>query len=263
VKWAEVVLHNNICLQMAWPLLLLRRPWVVAHHIWIRRMDGTRGMRDRLKFLAVRFAKNIAVSRALGADLPVKAEVIGNPYREKIYFNTGRQQRDQRLLFVGRLIPGKGGDLLIEALQILKARGRDIGLRVLGEGPERARLQELARGLPVEFEGIKTRKELAEIFNQHRVLVIPSMCDETFGLIALEGLACGCQVIAANDGGLPEAIGPCGRIFPRGDAKALAEMIEQSQGGFNGLSEVEGHLAKHRAQAVAEAYLKVIKEALA
>jgi len=262
VKWAEVVLHNNICLQMAWPLLLLRRPWVVAHHIWIRRLDGKRGLRDRLKFLAIRFAKNIAVSRALASDLPIQAEVIGNPYREKIYFNTGGKERDNRLLFVGRLIPGKGVDLLIEALQILKARGRPYGLRVLGEGPERARLQELASGLPVEFEGIKTRKELAEIFNQHRVLVIPSMCDETFGLIALEGMACGCQVIGANDGGLPEAIGPCGRIFPRGDAKALAELIEQDQGGTELLNHAEKHLAKHRAGAIAEAYLKVIQEAL-
>ena len=262
VKWSEAILHNNICLQMAWPLLLLRRPWVVAHHIWIRRVDGSRGIRDRLKFWAIKFAKNIAVSRALASDLPVQAEVIGNPYREHIYFNTARPVRDERLLFVGRLIRGKGVDLLIEALRILKGRGKIFGLRVLGEGPERERLMALAHDLPVEFEGIKTLTELAQIFNQHRVLVIPSMWDETFGLIALEGIACGCRVIGASDGGLPEAIGPCGRIFPRGDANALADLIEKEGNEEDLLVHAEKHLSKHRAEAVAKAYLKVIAEAM-
>src|ERR1017187_3317126 len=60
VRWADIVFHNNISLRFAWPLLILRRPWVIAHHTWTPRTGA-----GRLKHLATRFAVNIAVSEAI------------------------------------------------------------------------------------------------------------------------------------------------------------------------------------------------------
>ena len=261
-QWSEVVLHNNISLQMAWPLLLLRRPWVVAHHIWTRRLNGRRGIRDRIKRFAIRFARNIAVSRALAADLPVEARVIGNPYRDSVYFQRDTAERIKPLLFVGRLVPGKGADLLIASLRILEAQGISLALTVVGEGPERERLEELSAGLPVDFVGRKSPEELAQIFREHRILAVPSQCDETFGLVALEGIACGCLVIGSDDGGLPEVIGPCGRIFPRGDAGALAALLAENRDAAAVPLHAEEHLNKYKADEVAGTYLKVLKEAI-
>ncbi len=267
LRWSEVVLHNNLCLQMAWPLLLLRRPWVVAHHIWTRRMNGRRGFRDRLKLLAIRFARNVAVSRAIAADLPVPASVIGNPYRDDVFFQMDGATRSKPLLFVGRLVLGKGVEILLEALRILETKGVSIPLTVVGDGAQRGRLESLAAGLPVEFVGRKAPAELARVYNEHWVLAVPSMWDEPFGLVALEGIACGCAVIGSDDGGLPEAIGPCGRIFPKGDAKALAESVRAGLAGRCSLfvgrrpSTINDHLSKHKAQAVARAYLDILEEA--
>lgn len=268
LNWAEVVLHNNLCLRMAWPLLFLRKPWVVSHHIWTRRMDGRRALQDRLKLLAIRSARNVAVSAAIGRDLPVPAEIIGNPYRDGIYRQIEGVQRSKTLLFVGRLTEGKGLDLLLSALQLLQGRGIQIPLTVVGDGPDRPKLEALARQLlgepaPIEFVGRQRPEELARIYNEHQFLVIPSMWNEPFGLVALEAIACGCQPIGAEDGGLPEAIGPCGQIFPRANAEALAELLAAGPRPVPDFqSKAQLHIARFKAERVASAYLEVMEAAI-
>jgi glycosyltransferase involved in cell wall biosynthesis len=117
--------------------------------------------------------------------------------------------------------------------------------------------------LPIEFLGRKSPHELARIYNEHRFLVIPSMWNEPFGLVALEAIACGCQPIGADDGGLPEAIGPCGRIFPKADAQALAELLASGPTPIPEFeAKAEEHLARFKAEAIAKAYLKAMVQAI-
>ena len=54
VRWSQIVLQANISLRGLWPLLLVPRPWVVAHHTWYRRADGSIAWQDRLKRFALR-----------------------------------------------------------------------------------------------------------------------------------------------------------------------------------------------------------------
>ncbi len=131
---AELVFHNNISLQTAWPLVEIRRPWVIAHHTWIARPDGRRVLRDLLKLRALRFAHNIAVSRAIASSLPAPARVIPNPYREDLFRNTG-DVREREVMFLGRLVSDKGADLLIEALGLLKQRGTPVRATIGGRWP--------------------------------------------------------------------------------------------------------------------------------
>ena len=65
----------------------------------------------------------------------------------------------------------------------------------------------------VSFVGPKSGDGLAEILNQHQILVVPSRWAEPFGIVAVEGIACGCVVVGSVAGGLPEAIGGCGVNF--------------------------------------------------
>ena len=111
----------------------------------------------------------------------------------------------------------------------------------------------------VHFIGKLDKKELAIAYNQHQVNVIPSRWEEPFGLVAIEGLACACIPIAAAVGGLPEAVGPCGILFPKGEPLALAKAIEtmlqspELQEKYR-----EGaplHLAKHQPLRVAQQYI--------
>jgi glycogen(starch) synthase len=266
VRWSDVVFHNNISLRTAWPLALIRRPWVVAHHTWIARTDGRRALVDRLKLRAIRMATNVAVSRAIAAKLGVEARVIPNPYRDELFRETNDGARDGDVIFLGRLVSDKGVDLLIEALALL----RELAVRttIVGEGPEREALEAQARrlGVPATFLGARQGQELAGILNAHRLLVAPSRWEEPFGVAVLEGMACGCVPVVARAGGLPEAAGEAGVTFEKGDARALADCLRRLLGDEEQLADLRlrapAHLERHRAAAIAGQYLEVMEEAL-
>lgn len=265
VRWADVVFHNNISLRFAWPLLAVRRPWVVAHHTWIPR----RGLVGRAKRWLLRYASNIAVSRSIANDLPVPCTVVPNPYADELFKSLTGLSRNAELLFVGRLVSDKGVDILIDALARLAQRGRRVRLTVIGDGPEATALKEQAARLGVvaqiEFVGRQTGKALVSAFNMHQVLVVPSTWEEPFGVVALEAMACGCVPLVARSGGLPEAVGAAGRVVPRGDPEALARAIEELLGNPAALAayraQAPGHLARHERERIAHDYLEVIADA--
>jgi glycosyltransferase involved in cell wall biosynthesis len=256
VRWCDVAFHNNISLRAAWPLALVRRRWVIAHHTPIRRLDGTLGWRDRIKRHLLRYATNIAPSRALADRLPVASAVIGNPYREDVFFSRPGVTRDRDLIFVGRLVSEKGLQTLIEALKILAGHGIRPSLTVVGTGPDEARMKAAGANLDIRFVGALVGETLAHAYCAHRALVIPSVW-ESFGVAALEGLACGCAVIASRVGGLVEAVGGCGDFFPQGDAGALAALIGRPVAPPE-REAVRGQLAPHRPDVVVGRYLEII-----
>src|SRR5262249_34552970 len=160
------------------------------------------------------------------ADLDTPSVVIGNPYRDEIFHGIPGIERTLDLAFVGRLVTDKGVDLLLDALALLAGRGLQPSLSVIGDGPESERLEEQTRRLDLDgqvtFLGTGTGEDLCAILHHHRILVVPSRYNEPFGIVALEGIACGCAVVGSAGGGLPEAMGPCGLTFPNGDVPALA-----------------------------------------
>ena len=265
-RWSDVVFHNNLSLRTAWPLLAIRRPWVVAHHTCLARADGRVAAVDRLKQRVVRGASNVAVSTAIAARLDARARVIPNPYRDELFRRTD-SPRTADIIFVGRLVSDKGVDVLLDALGTLKRRGSPRRLTIVGDGPERAPLEAQAERLGVDarFAGVRRGEELAALLNEHRVLVAPSRWEEPFGLVALEGMACGCVPVVARSGGLPEAVGDAGVVFDKGDARALADCIEKlDEGRIEALRRAAApHLEKHRAESIARQYLEVLEEAAA
>ncbi len=275
-RWCEVFFQANVSLKGLWPLALAPRPWVVSHHSWYRGGDGRRGLRDRLKRrLLSRAALSIAVSEAMARDLATppaasRSIVIGNPYRDDLFRRLPGIARDRDLVFVGRLVSDKGVDVLLAALGELARRGLRPGLTVIGGGPEEPRLREQAQGLGlvprVRFAGTLAGEALVAELNRHRILVAPSRYHEPFGLVALEGIACGCAVVGTAGGGLPEAIGPCGVTVPNGDAGALADALAELAAAPERLAELQAaaaaHLAKHSADRVVDAYLEALRGVL-
>jgi glycosyltransferase involved in cell wall biosynthesis len=269
VSWCDVFFHNNISLQTAWPLLFIRRPWVVAHHTWIARMDGTRALRDRIKLFVIRFATNISVSGAVADHLSRPSVIIGNPYRDRIFKKDNGVPRVRDLVFLGRLVWDKGVDLLISALSVLKNKGVSANLTIVGSGAELQSLRGQAHALDligqIDFAGTRTGDELVALLNSHKIIVIPSRWQEPFGLVALEGIACGCVAIAAECGGLPGVIGPAGVTFACGEVKAMADCIEALLHDEAALARyraaAERHLRNHTADVVARRYLNVLEAA--
>jgi glycogen synthase len=271
-RWCDVFFQANVSLRGLWPLLLVRRPWVVSHHSWYRRTEGNVAWQDRLKRWLLRFAAgSIAVSTAVAKDVGEGTIVIPNCYRDELFRLLPETPRDRELLFVGRLVSDKGVDVLLDALVLLRARGLRPRLTVVGEGPELVRLEaqrerhQLAD--QVDFVGLQTGEELVRLMNAHRVLVVPSRYDEPFGIVALEGIACGCLVVGSSGGGLPEAIGPCGLTFRNGDAADLAEALVQALANQEPTVDPQSrvraeHLSRHRRMVVVERYAEVLTGAM-
>jgi len=149
----------------------------------------------------------------------------------------------QLLLFVGRIEPLKGIDTLLEAVSILERKGwmarRSLCLAVIGGDPdvnpekmteEMKRLQELRENLGLDqlvtFLGRRDQDTLPYYYSAAEAVVVPSHY-ESFGLVALEAMACGTPVVASETGGLVFLVrdGQTGFHVPVGDATALAEKV--------------------------------------
>jgi glycosyltransferase involved in cell wall biosynthesis len=265
---ADLVWHNHLSLRAAWTQALAPRPWVVTHQGWLRRSDGALTPGYRLKRLVARAAHSVAISKAIAADLPAPATVIPNPYRDRLFRNLQRP-RPYELAFLGRLVTDKGAALLLEALARVRAAGNRARLLVIGSGPEepilKERVGQLGLAGQVVFAGALDGEALVKALNSAAILVVPSLYDEPFGIVALEGIACGCAVIASAGGGLPEAVGPCGLTFPNGDAERLAASMAQlvaSAGAREQLTaRAPDHLRHFTTEAIAARYLRLFQAA--
>jgi N-acetyl-alpha-D-glucosaminyl L-malate synthase BshA len=115
----------------------------------------------------------------------------------------------------------------IEVLARIRAEGPSARLVMCGDGPERAEAQALATRLNVSddviFAGQQPQSMIREYLSIADLLLLPSQ-SESFGLVALEAMACEVPVIATRVGGLPELVenGATGFLFPVGDVNAMA-----------------------------------------
>jgi glycogen synthase len=268
LRWGDVVIQNNISLRHLIPALLLGRPVLVVHQTWIRNIAGGIGWNDRIKRALLPRVKNVAISQAIARDANMAAEVIGNPYDDRIFKIIPHSARNRELLFVGRLVLDKGVDVLLRGLGILKQQNVSARLTIVGSGAEETNLRalvcQLGLGQAVIFAGEKVGPELAEVMNRHQVIVIPSRWPEPFGIVALEGIACGCIALGSEQGGLSEAIGNCGMTFRNGDSDELADrlrdLLSDSQVREKFRATAPAHLERFRAPTVAQRYLALLRE---
>lgn len=152
---------------------------------------------------------------------------------------------DKILLFVGRIEPLKGVDTLIRSIALLRERGlladHPHDLAIIGGDPnvsqaemnlEMARLQALCRELNLQdlviFLGKRDQDTLPYYYSAAEVLIMPSHY-ESFGMVALEAMACGTPVVASQVGGLAFLVqdGVTGYVVPDGDPALLADRLEK------------------------------------
>ncbi len=268
VHWAEVLFQRGVALRGVWPLLLLRRHYVVSHGGWYIDPSRETKLIEWVKHQVTRFSLNICPSQAIASHLAGSSIVIPNAYREHLFYIRPEIPRRRDLVFVGRLVSVKGVDVLLKAIYRLYCAGRRISATIIGEGPERGRLSALSDQLGitefVSFTGALSGNLLAEKICEHRLLVVPSTEAEPFGTVALEGIACGCVVIGTDGGGLDEAIGRCGVVVPRGDSVALADAIENllrdKSRYLSFRAGAPAHLAGHSPKRTVSRYLDVLAQ---
>ncbi|WP_084073582.1 glycosyltransferase [Demequina sp. NBRC 110052] len=134
---------------------------------------------------------------------------------------------DERLLVMAsRLSAEKRPDLAIEATRILVERDEPVRLVCLGTGAVEREVRTLAAGLPVDFLGfVSGRERFAKLLAAADAVIAPGPI-ETFGLAALEALACATPVVVNAASALPEVVGSAG-VAADGTAEAFADAVHE------------------------------------
>jgi glycosyltransferase involved in cell wall biosynthesis len=145
--------------------------------------------------------------------------------------------RPRRLVAVGRLVEKKGLDDLLTALALLRDAGRPVPATVIGEGPERPRLEALrdraGLGGLVELAGARTHEEALAAVAGAAVLALPCVVTadgdrDALPTVVLEAMALGTPVVSTTVSGLPEMVedGRSGRLVAPHDPPALAAAVD-------------------------------------
>jgi glycosyltransferase involved in cell wall biosynthesis len=148
--------------------------------------------------------------------------------------------REPTVFYAGRLDEAKGVRLLMTGWERYQSMSGNPGLRLViaGAGPLEQEVRAWASSLPsAEFLGQVSGSRCAELMARARAVILPSVCEETFGLAAVEAMAAGVPPIATGHGAFPELItsGVDGMLFRPGDPAALAAAI----------ADVEAHPARY------------------
>jgi colanic acid/amylovoran biosynthesis glycosyltransferase len=147
-----------------------------------------------------------------------------------VYERRAVSERAHQLLYVGRLAPEKGLPVLLRSLAALTAQGHDFQLTILGDGPDRGALEQLARELDfgnrVRFGGYVDQATVLRHLSETDIFVLPSLA-EGIPVSLMEAMACGVPVLATAVGGIAELVqdGETGLLVPPSDDAALQSAL--------------------------------------
>lgn len=186
------------------------------------------------------YTKQILIDLGVDADR-IKVLINGTDPDRFYPLDVSHQRKEKKLdqkfvlLTVTRLVERKGIDTVIKALSVLKNHIPEIEYLVVGDGPDRSKLEQLARDKDVDqlvtFCGKVPYNELNSYYNLGDIFVMPSKTAtpdvEGFGIVFLEANACSKPVIGAYSGGIPSAIihGKTGLLVEEDNPKELSEAI--------------------------------------
>lgn len=192
-----------------------------------------------MRRVAYRIAVSEAARRTVAPHFPGQYEIVPNgidveAFREPRPRPAAFAADRRHVLFVGRLEPRKGLDHLVRAMARVQERASDARLIVVGEGPDRAPLEALARaaGADVAFAGRVADEDLPAYFQQADLVCASATGGESFGIVLLEAMAAATPIVATRIDGYASLVGnpACARLVPPGDAEALAAALSQLMG---------------------------------
>ncbi len=212
-----------------------------ADHIFERSPSARRSMRLVLRHAdAVTACSGATLDEAerwLGRPFGARGRVIHNGVRVADFADAAPHREETPYVFaLGRLVPQKGFDVLLDAMAALVAKGHHPHrLLLAGDGAERSSLERTADRLGLadraRFLGVTDRARTASLFRGADAFVLPSR-HEPFGIVNLEAMAASVPVVATRVGGVPEFVtdGDTGVLVPPEDPGAMADALDRVLG---------------------------------
>ena len=181
------------------------------------------------RYLCRRVDVNIVPTAWLGEQLKLprmRTVPHGLPSAQQLVRIGGDRQT---IVFVGRLVTTKGVGLLLESARRLKAQKYRFELNLIGGGPEREKLESLAKewqlSPEIKFLGPIPNERLSEHLGEAAVVVVPSLGGEVFGMVVAENMLRGLPVIASDLGSFAEVLGNPDQTFRTGSADDLTRQL--------------------------------------
>lgn len=165
-----------------------------------------------------KLAAKIAVSRAAMLTyqpyIPGDYKIIPNGVDTERFSLKGetfpKMKEENSILFLGRLDPRKGLDRLLHAFVYVKEKVNNVSLKVVGKGPLEKTYKKLAVELGIDkevsFEGYGKIEDIPRYFRSAKLYTSPATRGESFGIVLIEAMACGCPVVASDIEGYREVI---------------------------------------------------------
>jgi glycosyltransferase involved in cell wall biosynthesis len=240
-RWAEV-LHAQAfasVLPVAVATSVVKRPWVASFHTSHFLILAKRQLWDGLLRALVRWpdhalaaSREIAdVAEGLARDRKVEAMTNGvETDRFRPTHPTLPPKDDERVIVVPRrLFPKNGVEFLVRAVPAIRSEIPGIRVLIIGDGPERSRLEGLARELGVsdriDFHGAAPHEAMPGLLASGEIAIFPSLMEAT-SVAALEAMSCERPVLATEVGGLPEIVDDrVGGLVPPRDPGGLARGV--------------------------------------
>jgi glycosyltransferase involved in cell wall biosynthesis len=239
------LIHAHVVLPCGWVAARAARAWSIPAVLTEHTSPFTAHLytffQRRLVRETMRSIPVLAVSPALRQRIlefapATNVQTLGNVIRTHFFTPEevipDRSRIRKRFLTIALLSDQKGVNYLLQAATLVRSRvDCPFELVIGGDGPERQRLEQLARQLGLtdicRFVGLLDRTQVRDWMRWCDVFVLPSI-HETFGVVLGEAMACGKPVIATRCGG-PEFVVEegCGLLVPIADAHALADAMEQ------------------------------------
>lgn len=165
--------------------------------------------------------------RLVGRACPEKSFVPWGYFVEPSNFRPADDQRNSnsslKLLWVGRMLDWKRVDTIVKAVCACSA---NITLTLVGDGPERTRLEKLALGLPVTFLPPQPIARIRSIMRAHDVYILSSNAVEGWGAALNEAIEEGMKVLGTHEAGSSAALLPESCLFHAGDWRRLAALLK-------------------------------------
>ncbi len=243
----------------------------------VRQRGAPYALRQLARHVVARCAEpmasaHVAVSRFVQATLGIaRSTVIYNCADTTVFRPAPRHGPGERFLFVGRLVAEKGLDVLLRAVARSARLGSPVLVDVVGAGPLEPAYRRAARDLGierwVEFKGPLRGPPLATAMRESLAVVVPSTCDEAFGIVAAEAICSGRLALVSSAGGLPEVVDGLDCTAPAGDDEAWAGLLGRVRDDGEWRSETEARLpglaARFTEAAYGDAYGALYEKVLA
>ena len=163
-----------------------------------------------------------------------KVVVLHNGVKRVQNFKPNKQKQ---IIFVGRIVKEKGVDLFVDSIKEIYNDFKDWDFKIIGS-PKLGvnKFDNFSKKIKMNFEGLGKRakmlgfvnsKSLNKIMQKSSIIVIPSIWQEPFGLVAAEAMSNGVAIISSKNGGLPEIIGKNGILIENINAKKITKNLKK------------------------------------